>query len=59
LIKHEEAAKKKLEQLGTEDTTELKDTYTTKLKELIDQQEVSPEDMRGLLHIFDSTKKRT
>ena len=52
LINHENAAKEKLKQLGTEPTTELATTYSDKLKATIDQNGVSPEDMTSLLHVF-------
>ena len=52
LINHENAAKEKLKQLGTEPTTELATTYSDKLKSTIEQNGVSPEDMTSLLQVF-------
>ena len=52
LINHENDAKKKLEQLGTEPTTELATTYSEKLQATIEQNGVSPDDMKSLLHVF-------
>ena len=52
LVNHENDAKKKLEQLGTEPTTELATTYSEKLQATIEQNGVSPDDMKSLLHVF-------
>ena len=55
LINHEEEAKKKLEQLdsGSIKAKDLRNTYQDKLKELIDNREVTPDDVQDLLHVFD------